>query len=70
MAEGELTLKQVHELTIEIKQRRIRAIAKHMKEVNFPDRPRLIKQAQSIADQYFKHYYDEEPNFFGGEDDR
>ena len=57
VSEGLLTIQEIHEITLDIKERRNSVLERYLGEVLLPDRNRFVKKAGSIADQYFVHYY-------------
>lgn len=56
VAEGELTNREIHELIMQIKKRKLDATAKYLKKDPLPPKTKFLESAQSRAATYFENY--------------
>lgn len=60
VAEGELTNREIHDLTIQIKNLVSTAMIKHMKEINLPNKAQFTKRARQIVNECCMYHYGSE----------
>ena len=57
VAEGLLSIREIHHLTIEIKSRQSQAEAKSLKDITLPDNLKFSEEASQKVDKYCQYYY-------------
>lgn len=57
VAEGRLTIEEIHKLHMELKKERHRILQKHLGQTPLPENTRLLKKAESQALSYFDNFY-------------
>ena len=57
VAQGKLTIEEIHALHMELKKKRHLILQKHLGQNPLPEDPKLLKKAESQALTYFENFY-------------